>query len=113
MFTVIETDAFIRYTQAIWSDAERDEFITWIANNPLSGAVIPETGGLRKVRYARQGMGKRGGARVIYYNLLDDGKIWLLIVYSKAKFDNLPTAFLNKLKTAVLESTDEKRKTRH
>lgn len=59
MFTVIETDAFVRYAQAIWSDAERDESITWIANNSLSGAVIPETGGLRKVRYARQGMGKR------------------------------------------------------
>ena len=55
MFTVVETDTFVRYAQAIWSDAERDDFITWIANNPLSGAVIPETGGLRKVRYARQG----------------------------------------------------------
>lgn len=113
MFTVVETDVFVRYAQAIWSDTERDEFIGWIANNPMSGAVIPETGGLRKVRYARQGMGKRGGARVIYYNVLDDGKIWLLVVYSKAKFDNLPTAFLNKLKAAVLESDDEKRKSRH
>ena len=113
MFTVVETDVFVRHAQTIWSDAERDEFITWIANNPLSGVVIPETGGLRKVRYARQGMGKRGGARVIYYNVLDDGKIWLLIVYSKAKFDDLPTAFLNKLKAAVLESDDEKRKTRY
>lgn len=113
MLTVVETEVFVRYAQAIWTDAERDKFIGWIANNPLAGAVIPETGGLRKVRYARQGMGKRGGARVIYYNVLDDGKIWLLIVYSKAKFDNLPTAFLNKLKAAVLENDDEKRKTRH
>jgi hypothetical protein len=60
------------------------------------------TGGLRKVRYTRQGTGKRGGARIIYFNVLDDGEIWLLIVYSKAKFDNLPIAFLKQLKAAAL-----------
>jgi hypothetical protein len=47
------------------------------------------------------GKGKRGGARVIYYNILEDGEIWLLIAYSKAKFDNLPTAFLNQLREAI------------
>lgn len=46
-------------------------------------------------------MGKRGGARVIYYNTLDEGLIWLLIVYTKAKFDNLPTALLNQLKEEI------------
>ena len=106
MFTVAETDAFIRYAASVWSDEERAEFVTWIANNPLSGDVIPGTGGLRKVRYSRQGMGKRGGARVVYYNILDDGEIWLLIVYSKAKFDNLPTAFLKQLKAAAMEKED-------
>ena len=45
--------------------------------------------------------GKRGGARVIYYNLLDDGCIWLLIAYAKAKFDNLPASFLNQLREEV------------
>jgi len=50
------------------------------------------------------GVGKRGGARVvIYYNPLDEGLIVLLIVYSKAKFDNLPTAFLNQLTEAISE----------
>jgi hypothetical protein len=73
----------------------------WIAENPLTGDVIPGTHGLRKVRWSRSGMGKRGGARVIYYNLLDDGCIWLLIAYTKAKFDNLPVDFLNQLKEAV------------
>ena len=51
-------------------------------------------------------MGKRGGARVVYYNILDDGEIWLLIVYSKAKFDNLPTAFRKQLKAAAMEKQD-------
>ena len=109
MYTVAETDVFVRYASAVWSADEREDFVTWIANNPLSGDVIPGTGGLRKVRYTRQGMGKRGGVRVVYYNILDDGEIWLLIVYSKSKFDNLPVIFLNQLKSAVLENTHGRR----
>lgn len=62
---------------------------------------MPGTDGLRKIRYARGGMGKRGGARVIYYNLLDDGEIWLLIAYTKTKFDKLPINFLNKLRDEI------------
>ena len=46
-------------------------------------------------------MGKRGGARVIYYNVLDDGCIRLLIAYTKAKFDNLSVDFLNRLREEV------------
>jgi hypothetical protein len=45
-------------------------------------------------------MGKRGGARVIYFNG-EDGRIWVLIVYAKTKFDNLPIKFLVKLKQEV------------
>jgi hypothetical protein len=69
MYTVAETDVFIRYAQQVWSADERDAFVTWIASNPLAGDVIPGTAGLRKVRYSRQGVGKRGGVRVVYYNL--------------------------------------------
>ncbi|OXJ21423.1 transcriptional regulator [Burkholderia sp. HI2714] len=101
MYTIIETTEFQEFAADIWRDSEREEFINWIANNPLAGDVIPGTGGLRKVRWARAGMGKRGGARVIYYNLLDDGEIWLLIAYSKAKYDNLSTKLLNQLREAI------------
>ena len=62
------------------------------------GDVIPHTQGLRKVRWARQGTGKQGGSRVIYFNRLSNGEIWLLIVYSKAKFDNLPLSVLQQLR---------------
>ncbi|MFC0268563.1 hypothetical protein [Kushneria aurantia] len=101
MYTIIETDMFQRYAAQVWQDDERLAFISWLADNPLAGDVIPGTHGLRKVRWSRQGMGKRGGARVIYDNTLDDGTIWLLIVYTKAKFDNLPVALLNQLKEEV------------
>ncbi len=74
------------------------EFKVWLAGNALSGDVIPGAQGLRKIRWSRRGMGKRGGARVVYYNQLADGRIVLLIAYTKAKFDNLPTEFLLALK---------------
>lgn len=54
--------------------------------------------GLRKMRWSRQGRGKRGGARVIYYTRLANGELVLLLVYAKAKFDNLRPEFLLKLK---------------
>lgn len=98
--TVAETDVFRHYAALIWSEMERIEFVNWIAANPLAGDVIPGSGGCRKVRWSRPGMGKRSGARIIYYNGADQ-RIWLLIVYAKAKFDNLPAQFLAKLRAEV------------
>lgn len=103
MQTIVETSIFIKYAKMIWSDDESIEFINWIAVNPLAGDVIPNSGGCRKVRWSRGGMGKRGGVRVIYYNQLEEGQIGLLIVYSKAKFDNLPSDFLRVLKQEFLD----------
>lgn len=98
--TVAETEVFQRYAAQIWSNADLAEFIAWIAANPLAGDVIPGAGGCRKVRWSRSGMGKRSGARVIYFNS-SDGRIWLLIAYTKSKFDNLPAGFLARLKAEV------------
>jgi hypothetical protein len=105
--TVIESPEFIEWSAKAWSDAERVEFIDWIADHALAGDVIPGAGGLRKVRWSRQSMGKRGGARVIYFNRLITGEVVLLLVYAKAKFDNLRPEFLLKLK----ERFDEKNET--
>lgn len=100
MRTVAETPMFIRYASEVWSEAERQEFIAFIAGNPEAGAVIRGSGGCRKVRWSRSGIGKRGGARVIYF-VAADGVVWLLIVYTKAKFDVLPTSFLAQLRQGV------------
>lgn len=70
MYTVAETTIFTSDAKSIWSEGERGEFCVWIAQNPLSGDVVPGSGGCRKVRWARAGMGKRGGVRVIYFNQL-------------------------------------------
>jgi hypothetical protein len=98
MLTVIETAEFIASIESIWSEPERVEFIDWISKNPLAGDVIPSAAGLRKVRWSRQGMGKRSGTRVIYFNRLNSGEVVLLLAYVKSKFDNLRPEFLLKLK---------------
>jgi hypothetical protein len=98
MLTIVETPTFMRSASVIWADEELMEFKLWLAGNALLGDVIPGAQGLRKVRWSRQGMGKRGGARVVYYNQLADGRVVLLMAYTKAKFDNLPADFLLALK---------------
>jgi hypothetical protein len=100
MRTVAETSVFIRYAAEVWSDAERMEFISWIAGHPDAGDVIPGSGGCRKVRWSRRGHGKRGGARVIYFRGTDE-VIWLLIVYAKSAFDKLAPSFLAELKKGI------------
>lgn len=100
MRTVAETPIFMRYASEIWSEVERQEFIAFIAANPEAGAVIRGSGGCRKVRWSRSGIGKRGGARVVYFVARDE-VVWLLIVYTKAKFDTLPTSFLAQLRQGV------------
>ena len=100
MLTIIETPIFQRLVKGVMDDAELREFVTFISANPLAGDVIPGAGDLRKVRWSRAGMGKRGGARVIYYNRLANGQVVLVATYAKAKFDNLPLAVLKMWKEA-------------
>jgi hypothetical protein len=84
--TVVELPQFVRQAEDVWSDAERQEFVDYIARNPEAGDLIPDTGGVRKVRWRRQrqGMGKRGGARVIYFYHNPAMPLFLLMVYAKA-----------------------------
>lgn len=97
MLTVIETPVFLRYAAKVWDDAEREDFITWLAEHPDAGDVIAATGGLRKVRWSRPGMGKRGGVRVIYMWRNAQGELVLLTVYAKAEHDTLSNEFLRSL----------------
>ena len=87
--TVVETAPFIRNASRIWDDRERSEFIGYIAVNPTDGDIIPDTGGLRKVRWSRQGSGKRGGVRVVYFYYDMDTPLFLFTIYAKSEADNL------------------------
>lgn len=92
LITVAETPLFVRQAEKIWDDAEREGFVSFIAANPESGDVIPETGGVRKVRWSRPGSGKRGGTRVIYYYCDGRRPLYLLLVYAKGRQENLSPA---------------------
>ncbi len=87
--TVAETAVFMRQAAEVWSDEERGAFVDFIARNPEAGDLIPETGGVRKVRWRRQGSGKRGGVRVIYFFHHMDAPLYLLMVYAKARREDL------------------------
>jgi len=84
MRTVIETPTFQKQANEMWSEDEREAFIDWIAANPDAGDVIKDANGARKVRWKRAGSGKSGGARVIYFHLVNDQVVLLLMVYAKA-----------------------------
>lgn len=96
MYTVVETPTFQKQVEKIWSESERMDFIDWIAENPLSGDVIPGAQGARKVRWSVAGRGKRGGVRVIYFNLTNQGVLILLMVYTKSEQSNLEPGEIRK-----------------
>ena len=101
MFTVIETPTFLRLASDCWNDEDRMSFITFIAANPDAGDVVPGSGGVRKARWRCAGRGKRGGVRVIYFNRLAHGEIWLLLVYGKSVRENIPAHVLRQIKEEI------------
>jgi hypothetical protein len=87
--TVAETAAFMRQAAGLWTEDERLAFVDFIARNPEAGDLIPGTGGVRKVRWRREGSGKRGGVRVIYFYYASDAPLYLLMIYAKAAREDL------------------------
>jgi len=82
--TVAEFDPFPATARAAnVTEAVREEITDFLARNPESGVVIPGTGGIRKLRWAGRGKGKRGGYRIIYYFYNETAPICLLAMYAK------------------------------
>ncbi|MDR1463627.1 MAG: type II toxin-antitoxin system RelE/ParE family toxin [Azoarcus sp.] len=94
MYTIAETELFTHDAREIWTEGERGEFCAWLAQHPESGDVIRGAGGCRKLRWKRAGRGKRGGVRVIYFNRLSEGRIFLLVIYAKAVRGSIPAHIL-------------------
>jgi hypothetical protein len=98
VFTFIESSHFARYRQSYLDDDEFAALQQYLIDHPDSGDLIQHTGGVRKLRWSRAGMGKRSGLRVIYLVRLKDDEIWLLTLYTKSMQDDIPTEILIKLK---------------
>jgi hypothetical protein len=99
--TVVETGEFLKHAKPLLSDSERSELVGFVGANPEAGEIIPETGGVRKIRWALEGTGKRGGARVIYYYHNDRLPVFLLSAYAKNRKANLRKAERNAMKRLV------------
>ncbi len=82
--TVVETRTFLSAVSRIMTEADREEFVAFIAVNPLRGDRIRGTGGIRKIRWGIKGQGKRGGLRVIYYYHSERMPLFLLSAYEKS-----------------------------
>lgn len=96
--TVAETPEFQRRARGNMSDEERMALIDFIARNPTAGVSLG--GGVRKVRFAREGGGKSGGYRVIhFFSGGDDMPVFLITVFAKNEKANLTRAETETIKS--------------
>jgi len=94
----VETPVFYRRVQQYMDDDEYGELQMFLAARPDAGRIIKGSGGMRKLRWAGSGRGKRGGLRVIYYWWVAKDRISLLLVYPKNEMDDLTADQLKILK---------------
>jgi len=97
VFTFIESSIFERVLPVYLDDDEYAELQQYLIQNPEAGEVVPGSGGVRKVRWARAGAGKRGGLRIIYLVRYRPNEFWMLTLYAKARRENVPAHILKQL----------------
>ena len=98
----VETPIFTRRVQQYLDDDEYGGLQAYLAARPDAGSIIKGSGGIRKLRWAGSGRGKRGGLRVIYYWWVDKDRISLLLVYPKNEMDDLTADQLKQLKNQLM-----------
>jgi len=103
MQSVIETSIFTRRADALLTQSERVELISRLAYDPDQGTVIPGTGGIRKLRFAAGGQGKRDAFRVVYYVMTQDLPILALLIYGKNEQAN-PSVDQRRAMMAIVEA---------
>src|ERR1700744_1044056 len=97
MQKAVETPTYLKAATALFTETERAAIVAAIALDPEAGDLMPGTGGYRKRRFGRAGMGKRGGARVVYLYGREEFPIFLITAYAKAEKGNLSKAEQNTL----------------
>jgi mRNA-degrading endonuclease RelE of RelBE toxin-antitoxin system len=99
----IETPTFTRLVLDLMEDVDYAAMQQALFKSPSIGSIIPGSGGIRKMRWAGCGRGKRGGLRVIYYWQVAQDQIWLLLAYAKNKKDDLTRDQIKQLRRLVDE----------
>jgi len=98
VFTFIESSAFERGRSLYLSDDDYSELQQFMLQNPEAGRLVSGSGGVRKLRWARPGGGRRGGLRIIYFVRYRPNEFWMLTMYAKAKVQNVPAHILRELR---------------
>jgi mRNA-degrading endonuclease RelE of RelBE toxin-antitoxin system len=101
MFSFIETQLFSRLVQDYLSDEDYCELQSELIKNPEAGSVVSGSGGIRKLRWAATGRGKRGGYRVIYFVRRPENVIWMLTIYPKNVADSIPGHVLKRIREEI------------
>jgi hypothetical protein len=101
VLTFIETKLFTRLAEEYLGDDGLLELQVYLLAQPEIGKVIAGSGGVRKLRWAMPGRGKRGGLRVIYFLRTRQEEIWLLTLYAKNVSENISSAMLKKIKATI------------
>ena len=101
MFIFIVTKLFTRLADEQLADDELSRLQGYLNEDPEAGAIIRGSGGVRKLRWAAAGRGKRGGLRIIYYLRSKQGEIWLLTLYAKNEAESISGATLKKIKEEI------------
>ena len=107
MFEFIETSHFTRSVEHYLDDEEYSRLQNYLNEHPESGAIVPGSGGVRKIRWRGDGRGKRGGLRVIYYLRLSRKEIWMLTLYGKNVRENIPAHTLKAMKETIDNAQDD------
>ncbi|WP_295446104.1 type II toxin-antitoxin system RelE/ParE family toxin [uncultured Thiodictyon sp.] len=97
MLTVAEVPEYIRRAERLLTADERRDLVSFLAVHPGAGVLLEGTGGVRKLRWGRQGRGKSGGVRVIYYFHSEAMPLYLLTLFAKNEQANLTHAERNEL----------------
>lgn len=96
-----ESPAFTKAVQVILREQDYFDLQDLLIDRPDTGDVIPGSKGLRKIRVASGGKGKRGGSRVIYYWYVDPEKIQFCRIYEKATLADLSKTELQQIQTEL------------
>jgi hypothetical protein len=106
--TVVEMETFAAAARKCQlTEAEFIEIADYLSLNPEAGDLIKGTRGLRKVRFARPGMGKSGGYRTVHFFMDHDSPLFLFTVYSKSQKENISDEDKKKMRSLVAELKKE------
>lgn len=101
MFTIAELPEYRHRAEKLLSGEDRRSIIDYLAAHPRAGVLIEGSGGVRKLRWGRDGRGKSGGVRVIYYLHSEAMPLYLLTLFAKNERANLTRAECNELAELV------------